>query len=267
MAHFHHHHYQRERQWRSWRSHLRDANLLLLADHNSILDTGRNASAPPPFEHPELLAARGHKLNVIQQVSLVDVHAAVHAAPLGKSASISKVSFPTAYTYGYANDGKLGHHGLRRMDKIYDSESIITAVDSVFATFVGKSNHKDVVPSMGPKTPPVTGTQRQFYCPTSLLKNVEMVRSMNHKVEEIQHLGTEWWDTAVAIIHSKALRFHATEPKQPKVEEAKLLLMSSAHKVPHNVYAILESRRCTPTSPSSAYFLRVHLYKLVEKDR
>ena len=56
VAHFHHHDYQRERQWRSWGNHLRDPNLVLLADHNPIPDRGRDASVPLPFEHPELLA-------------------------------------------------------------------------------------------------------------------------------------------------------------------------------------------------------------------
>ena len=163
VAHFHHHDYQRERQWRLWGSHLHDPNLVLLVDHNSILDRGCGASVPPPFEHPELLAVRERELNVIHQASLVKVHA---AAPFGDFTAISKDSFPRGYTYGYASDGKPGHHRLRRIDKIHASESLIIAIDSVFTTFVGKSNHTAVVLSMGPKALPVKATQPRFYCPT-----------------------------------------------------------------------------------------------------
>ena len=84
------------------------------------------------------------------------------------------------------------------------------------------------------KAATVTGTQLRSYCTTSFLKNVEVVQSINQKLEEIQHPGTQWWDTGVAIIRSEALRFHAREPKQPKAGEAKilsLLLKSSAQKV------------------------------------
>ena len=208
------------------------------------MDRGCDASVPTPFEHPELVAARERTLNVIQQASMVDIHAAVHSAPLGDFATRSKDLFPRGYTFVYSNDGKIGHHGLRRINKIHVSKNLITAVDSIFTTFVGKSNHKADVLPMRPKAPPVTGTQPRFYCPTSFLKNAEVVQSINQKLEEIQHSGTEWWDTALGLICSEALRFHATEPKQLKEGEAKilsLLLKSSAHKVPDEVYATLES--------------------------
>ena len=45
------------------------------------------------------------------------------------------------------------------------------------------------------------------------------------------------------------------------------VLKSSTHKVPDEVYAILESHGYTPTSPSSAYSMLVHLYELVETKR
>ena len=234
------------------------------------MDRGRDASVPAPFGHPELLAARERELNVVLQASLVDVHGAVHSAPFGDFASISKDSFPRGYTYGYARHGKPAHHGLRRIDKIHFSDCLISAVDSVFTTFVGKSNHKAVMLSMGPKTPRVIGTQPQFYCPTPFLKHVEVGQSINHNLEKTQHTGTQWWDMALWIIRSEALRFHATEPQQPKAGGAKilsLLLKASAHKVLDDVFAILEPHGYTQTSPSSAYSMLVHLYELVETDR
>ena len=169
----------------------------------------------------------------------------------------------------YNSDGKPGPPGHGRLDKIYLSKDISTAVDSRFTTFVGKSNHKAVVLSMGPKGPPGTGMRPRLYCPTSFPVNWEMGQAISQQLESIQDIGTQWWDTAWGVIRSKALRFHAAVPKQPRAGEAKLLALlhkSTPYKVPREACATLETHGYTPTSPASTYSMLVHLYELVEKD-
>ena len=117
-------------------SHLQDNNLILLADHDSLIDGGRDASTPPAFEHPEVLTARERELNVLQGASLTDVYGVLHSASFGDFASTSKDSFPKGYTFGYTSDGKASPHDLRRIDKIHVTKEILDHAKTIHATFL-----------------------------------------------------------------------------------------------------------------------------------
>ena len=51
VVHFHHKHTRRQSQWKDTAKELHGPNLILCADHNSLLVKHRDAFAPPEFEH------------------------------------------------------------------------------------------------------------------------------------------------------------------------------------------------------------------------
>ena len=58
VVHFHHKHTRRQSQWKDIAKELHGPNLILCADHNSLVVKHRDAFAPPEFEHDTSLRAR-----------------------------------------------------------------------------------------------------------------------------------------------------------------------------------------------------------------
>ena len=58
VAHLHHKHTRRQSQWKDIAKELHGPNLILCADHNSLVVKHRDAFAPPEFEHDTSLRAR-----------------------------------------------------------------------------------------------------------------------------------------------------------------------------------------------------------------
>ena len=58
LVHFHHKHSRRQAQWKEIAEELHGPNLILCADHNSLIVKHRDAFAPPQFEHDTSLRAK-----------------------------------------------------------------------------------------------------------------------------------------------------------------------------------------------------------------
>ena len=73
VAHFHHKHTRRQSQWKDIAKELHGPNLILCADHNSLVVKHRDAFAPPEFEHDTSLRARDQEVTTLAKAGLQDV--------------------------------------------------------------------------------------------------------------------------------------------------------------------------------------------------
>ena len=82
VVHFHHKHTRRQLQWKDIAKELHGPNLILCADHNSLVVKHRDAFAPPEFDHDTSLRAREKEVATLAKAGLQDVWVDIHCPTL-----------------------------------------------------------------------------------------------------------------------------------------------------------------------------------------
>ena len=82
VAHFHHKHTRRQSQWKDIAKELHGPNLILCADHNSLVVKHRDAFAPPEFEHDTSLRAKEQEVTTLAKAGLPDAWVDIHCPTL-----------------------------------------------------------------------------------------------------------------------------------------------------------------------------------------
>ena len=82
VVHFHHKHSRRQSQWKEITQELHGPNLILCADHNSLIMKHQDAFAPPEFEHDASLRAREQEVTALAKAGLHDVWVDIHCPTL-----------------------------------------------------------------------------------------------------------------------------------------------------------------------------------------
>ena len=82
VVHFHHKHRRRQSQWKEIAKELHGPNLILCADHNSLIVQHRDAFAPPEFEYDTSLRAREQEVATLANAGLHDVYVDIHRPTL-----------------------------------------------------------------------------------------------------------------------------------------------------------------------------------------
>ena len=100
VAHLHHKHTRRQSQWKDITKEFHGPNLILWADHNSLVVKHRDAFAPPDFGHDTSLPAREQEVTTLAKAGLQDVSVDIHCPTL-TDIKDKESSCPTGFTYGY----------------------------------------------------------------------------------------------------------------------------------------------------------------------
>ena len=101
MVKFHHKHSRRQAQWKEIAKELHGPNLIICADHNSLIVKHRDAFAPLKFEHDTPL--RAGEQEVAAGLHNVWVH--IHCPTLMDTKD-KEPSCPIGFTYGYPRYGE-----------------------------------------------------------------------------------------------------------------------------------------------------------------
>ena len=145
VVHFHHKHTRRQSQWKDIAKELHGPNLILCADHNSLVVKHRDAFAPPEFEHDTSLCARDQEVTTLAKAGLQDVWVDIHCPTL-TDIKDKEASCPTGFTYGYPREGeRLDPQRLRRIDRIHTTSELLNVATSVYPMFAADSNHKAIL--------------------------------------------------------------------------------------------------------------------------
>ena len=135
VVHFHHKHTRRQSQWKDIAKELHGPNLILCADHNSLVVKHRDAFAPPEFEHDTSLRARDQEVTTLAKAGLQDVWVDIHCPTL-TDIKDKEASCPTGFTYGYPREGeRLDPQRLRRIDRIHTTSELLSLATSVYPMF------------------------------------------------------------------------------------------------------------------------------------
>ena len=144
VVHFHHKHTRRQSQWKEIAKELHGSNLILCANHNSLIVKHRDAFAPPEFEHDTSLRAREQEVAALAQAGLHDVWVDVHCPTLPDIKDKESLC-PTGFTYGYPWEGeRLDPQRLRRIDRIHTTSEWFSLATSVYPMFAAISDHKAI---------------------------------------------------------------------------------------------------------------------------
>ena len=157
VVHFHHKHTRRQSQWKDIAKELHGPNLILCADHNSLVVKHRDAFAPPEFEHDTSLRARDQEVTTLAKAGMQDVWVDIHCPTL-TDIKDKEASCPTGFTYGYPREGeRLDPQRLRRIDRIHTTSELLSLATSVYPMFAANSDHKAILAEF---TPPSFDTDR-----------------------------------------------------------------------------------------------------------
>ena len=105
VVHFNHKHTKRQKQWRELSKSLTCVNLIMCADHNSLIVKHRDAAKPPYFEHDSALAAREQQLQEIAKAGLQDVWVDIHCPDI-VDIKDKGASWPTGFTMVSQSQGR-----------------------------------------------------------------------------------------------------------------------------------------------------------------
>ena len=142
VAHLHHKHTRRQSQWKDIAKELHGPNLVLCADHNSLVVKHRDAFAPPECEHDTSLRARERDVTTLAKAGLQDVWVDIHCPTL-TDIKDKESSCPTGFTYGYPREGeRLDPQRLRRIDRIHTTPDLLSLATSVYPMFAANSDYK-----------------------------------------------------------------------------------------------------------------------------
>ena len=126
VARLHHKHTRRQSQWKFIAKELHGPNLILCADHNSLVVKHRDAFAPSEFEHDTSLRAREQEATTLAKAGLQDVWVDIHCPTL-TDIKDKESSCPTGFTYGYPREGeRLDPQRLRRIDRIHTTSDLLS---------------------------------------------------------------------------------------------------------------------------------------------
>uniref|UniRef100_A0A6T2D756 Uncharacterized protein n=1 Tax=Eutreptiella gymnastica TaxID=73025 RepID=A0A6T2D756_9EUGL len=132
--------------------------VVLLADHNSLVQPALDCAKPPKLEPKEVLDARAAEVRTLENLGLLDVWTHVHFDQ--QSLNMSK-----GYTWpAYTQDKDKGKTAslLRRLDRIHVPKEVADSASSVHTTFLGRSDHKAVQLPIFSHRPPQMEVPHEF---------------------------------------------------------------------------------------------------------
>ena len=186
VVHFHHKHTRRQSQWKDIAKELHGPNLILCADHNSLVVKHRDAFAPPEFEHDTSLHARDQEVSTLAKAGLQDVWVDIHCPTL-TDIKDKEASCPTGFTYGYPREGeRLDPQRLRRIDRIHTTSDLLSLATSVYPMFAANSDHKAILAEFTPSSFDTADTVPRFYCPETILQDPEAMEDLETSLKSIK---------------------------------------------------------------------------------
>ena len=270
VAHFHHKHTRRQSQWKDIAKELHGPNLILCADHNSLVVKHRDAFAPLEFEHDTSLRAREQEVTTLAKTGLQDVWVDIHCPTL-MDIKDKESSCPTGFTYGYPREGKrLDPQRLRRIDRIHTTPDLSRLATSVYPMFAANSDHKAILAEF---TPPSFETEDKvpiFYCPETMLQDSEAMEDPETSFQFINSTRDQWWEDALSCIQKKAVSYQREDKNKKQLVELQALRFlrgSTRDSVTRAVYQFLLSLRIAATDAATAYTLLVGVYEKAQCDK
>ena len=120
VVHFHHKHSKQSAQWKE-----NGPNLILCADHNSLVVMHPDAFAPPEFEHDSALKVREHEVSAAARARIHDMWVDVHCPDLFDMREKGD-SQPTGFTEGFPTEGtKLDLQRMHRIDCVHTTVTLV----------------------------------------------------------------------------------------------------------------------------------------------
>ena len=195
-AHFHHDPGPRRKQWTRLANALEKSkmkNIVLLADHNSILDetldVRETETAPQSNIYYNQIAseARTKEKESYDAIGITDVWPLVHE-------EVDETNKGLTYP---ATEPR------RRIDRISVDWNLQSSISGAYTVMVGKSDHMGVVARLDPEEDG-TGTKRRTL-QGDMVKTQEFQQQLRELLEDIQELkGTAWWEEAIEGAHKIA---------------------------------------------------------------
>ena len=270
VVHFHHKHTRRQSQLEDIAKELHGPNVLLCADHNSLVVKHRDAFAPPKFEHDTSLRAREQEVATLAKAGLQDVWVDIHCSTL-TDIKDKESSCPTGFTYGYPREGeRLGPQRLRRIDGIHTTSELLSLATSMYPMFAANSDHKAILAEFTPPSFETEGTIPRFYCPETILQDSEAMEDLETSLKSITSTGDQWWEDALCCIQTKAVNYqreHKSKKQSFELQALRLLRVSTRYSVTPAVYQFLSSPGIAATEAATAYTLLVGVYEKAQRDR
>ena len=270
VVHFHHKHTRRQSQWKDIAKELHGPNLIFCADHNSLVVKHRDAFAPPEFEHDTSLRARDQEVTTLAKAGLQDVWVDIHCPTL-TDIKDKEASFPTGFTYGYPREGeRLDPQRLRRIDRIHTTSDLLSLATSVYPMFAANSDHKAILAEFTPPSFDTEDTVPRFYCPETILQDLEAMEDLETSLKSIKSTGDQWWEDALSCIQKKAVslqREHKNIKQSVELQALRFLRGSTRDSVAPAVYQFLSSLGIVATDAPTAYTLLVGVYEKAQRGR
>ena len=270
VVHFHHKHARRQSQWKDIAKELHGPNMILCADHNSLVVKHRDAFAPPEFEHDTSLRARDQEVTTLAKAGLQDVWVDIHCPTL-TDIKDKEASCPTGFTYGYPREGeRLDPQRLRRIDRIHTTSELLSLATSVYPMFAANSDHKAILAEFTPPSFDTEDTVPRFYCPETILHDPEAMEELETSLKSIKSTGDQWWEEALSCIQKKAInhqREHKNKKQSVELQALRFLRSSTRDSVAPAVYQFLSSLGIAATDAATTYTLLVGVYEKAQRDR
>ena len=188
---FHHKHTRRQSQWKDIAKELHGPNLILCADHNSVVVKHRDAFAPPEFEHDTSLRARDQEVTTLAKAGLQDGWVDIHCPTL-TDIKDTEASCSTGFTYGFREGERLEPQRLRRIDRIHTTSNLLSLATSVYPMFAANSDHKAILAEFTPLSFDTEDTVPRFCCPETILQDPEAMEDLETSLKSIKSTGDQW---------------------------------------------------------------------------
>ena len=270
VVHFHRKHTRRQSQWKEIAKQLHGPNLILCADHNSLVLKHRDAFARQEFEHDTSLRAREQEVAALVKAGLHDVWVDI-LCPTLTDIKDKESLCPTGFTYGYPGEGEqLDPQRLRRIDRIHTTSELLTLATSVYPMFAANSDHKAIMAKFTPPSFETEGTTPKFYCPEAILQDPEAMEELETSLKSITSIGDQWWEDALGCIQKKAVNHqleHKNKKQSVELQALHLLRVSLRDSVTPAVYQLISSLGIAAAEATKAYTLLVGVYEKAQRDR
>ena len=230
VVHLHHKHSRRQSQWKEIAKELHGPNLILCADHNSLIVKHGDAFAPPEFEHDTSLRAGEQEVAALANPGLHDVWVDIHC-PTVTDVKDKESLCPTGFTYGYPREGeRLDPQRLCRIDRIHGTLEMLSLATRVYPTFAANSDHKAILAEFTPPSRITEGTTPRFYCPEAILRDPEATEELETSLKSITSTGDQWWEDVLGCIQKKAVNYqreHKNKKQSVELQALQLLRIST----------------------------------------
>ena len=244
--------------------------VLMLADHNSLVVPQRDSDNPPSEDRGDIINARDVELQVLGDMGLSDTWEYVH---WGDGTDNDP---PPGYTHGYrinepegGSPGRIKpREGLRRLDRIHISTPLLPSISTLFTTFLAKSDHKAVVVSFAP--PQFVHETPRWHCPTSFLEDDKAISNVADQLSNLKGLSPSGWFSAAHRLIGRFATDYQKQHRPPTTQDTNvlgLLLSSTRDRVSREGHAYLVTRGHHPVTESSAYSILVACYEKEVQDR